>query len=61
MFGFGKQRVANPPSLEAVFVSEVGLVRADNQDNVLVSVDRGVFCVADGMGGGAGGAKAKCP
>ena len=58
MFGFGKQRVVSPPSLEAVFVSEVGLVRSDNQDNVLVSVDRGVFCVADGMGGGAEGAKA---
>ena len=35
-----------------------GLVRADNQDNVLVSVTHGVFCVADGMGGGAEGAKA---
>ena len=58
MFGFGKQRVASPHSIEAVFVSEVGLVRPDNQDNVFVSVDRGVFCVADGMGGGAEGAKA---
>jgi len=46
------------PQLGAVFVSETGLVRADNQDNVLVSLSRSVFCVADGMGGGAEGAKA---
>ncbi|MBR2838122.1 MAG: serine/threonine-protein phosphatase [Kiritimatiellae bacterium] len=58
MFGFGKKQPAIAPSLEAVFVSETGLVRADNQDNVLVSVAQGVFCVADGMGGGAEGAKA---
>ena len=59
MFGFGKRKQvkALPPS-EAVFVSETGLVRADNQDNVLVLPEQGVFCVADGMGGGAEGAKA---
>ena len=39
-------------------MSETGLVRTDNQDNVLVSVSHGVFGVADGMGGGAEGAKA---
>ena len=59
MFGFGrKAQTREPPRLEAVFVSETGLVRDDNQDNVLVSVGHGVFCVADGMGGGAEGAKA---
>lgn len=57
MFGFFKRKVTVKP-LEAVFVSEAGLVREDNQDNVLVSPHRGVFCVADGMGGGAEGAKA---
>lgn len=57
MFGFLKRKKIGPP-LEAVFVSETGLVRRDNQDNALVSVGRGVFCVADGMGGGAEGAKA---
>ena len=57
MFGFGK-KAEQPPTLDAVFVSETGLVRADNQDNVLVSVSHGVFGVADGMGGGAEGAKA---
>ena len=59
MFGFGrKAQTQEPPRLEAVFVSETGLLRDDNQDNVLVSVGHGVFCVADGMGGGAEGAKA---
>lgn len=57
MFGFGK-KAGQPPSLDAVYVSEMGLVRTDNQDNVLVSVSHGVFGVADGMGGGAEGAKA---
>ena len=57
MFGFGK-KAEQPPTLDAVFVSETGLVRADNQDNVLVSVSHGVLGVADGMGGGAEGAKA---
>ncbi|MBR3221842.1 MAG: serine/threonine-protein phosphatase [Kiritimatiellae bacterium] len=59
MFGFGKQRASvQEQTIDAVFVSETGLVRKDNQDNVLVSVAHGVFCVADGMGGGAEGAKA---
>lgn len=58
MFGFGKQNEAGGRKTDAVFVSETGLVRKDNQDNVLVSVQHGVFCVADGMGGGAEGAKA---
>ena len=57
MFGFGRGNVS-PPKLDAVFVSETGLVRKDNQDNVLASVNHGVFCVADGMGGGDEGAKA---
>ncbi|MCR5414917.1 MAG: protein phosphatase 2C domain-containing protein [Kiritimatiellae bacterium] len=38
--------------------SERGLVRADNQDNLLVCRERSLFCVADGMGGGQGGAEA---
>ena len=58
MFGLFARKKPVPPPLEAVFVSEAGLVRPDNQDNVLVSLGRGVFCVADGMGGGAEGAKA---
>jgi len=55
MFGFGKKK-----QLTAVCVtaSEQGLVRKDNQDNVFVDKARTVFCVADGMGGGAEGATA---
>jgi len=58
MLWFRSRQKTIPPQLDAVFVRETGLVRLDNQDNVLVSVNRGIFCVADGMGGGAEGAKA---
>jgi len=55
MFGFGRRK-----NLTAVCVtaSERGLVRRDNQDNVFVDEMKTVFCVADGMGGGAEGATA---
>jgi len=36
-------------------LSDVGLVRKDNEDNYLVSPERGLFVVADGMGGHVGG------
>ena len=39
-------------------VSACGLVRKENQDNVLSLPETGLFCVADGMGGGKGGALA---
>lgn len=35
-----------------------GLVRAENQDHYFADARGGLFCVADGMGGGQGGAKA---
>ena len=44
--------------LEFAAISECGLVRRDNQDHFAAHPDSGVFCVADGMGGGEGGAKA---
>ena len=37
---------------------ETGLVRSENQDSIHINVDRIAFCVADGMGGGQGGAEA---
>lgn len=58
MFGFGSQQKKDTPRLEAVFVCETGRVREENQDNVLVSLGRGVFCVADGIGGCRDGARA---
>lgn len=36
-------------------LSDVGLIRKDNEDNYLVSAERGLFVVADGMGGHVGG------
>ncbi len=36
-------------------LSDVGLTRKDNEDNYLVSAERGLFVVADGMGGHVGG------
>jgi len=38
--------------------NEKGLVRKENQDSVLCMEKSGVFAVADGMGGGSGGALA---
>ena len=43
---------------DCLSVSETGLVRKDNQDTVFVDTAKTVFCVADGMGGGAEGATA---
>lgn len=45
-------------SVECASVSDRGKVRPDNQDSLLVNRGRGAFCVADGMGGGEGGAEA---
>lgn len=44
--------------IACVSVSETGHVRKDNQDSFFVDAEKTVFCVADGMGGGAEGATA---
>lgn len=43
---------------ECALVCERGLVRKDNQDSVFVDARRGIFCLADGMGGGFEGGTA---
>ena len=61
LFGFGGKDRKDAADAEqrqtasSATVSEKGLVRADNQDHVFVDDGRGVYCVADGMGGGAEG------
>lgn len=55
MFGFGKIMKSKAAY---VTTSERGLVRKDNQDSLFVDAAKKVFCVADGMGGGAEGGTA---
>lgn len=44
--------------LESFGLSDVGLVRRENEDSSALVADRGLFVVADGMGGAAGGKQA---
>lgn len=52
MFGFLRKLFG----FEVASASDAGLVRSDNQDCLLVDNAQRVYCVADGMGGGEGGA-----
>jgi serine/threonine protein phosphatase PrpC len=41
--------------MQAFALTEIGKVRKDNEDSYMMSLERGLFSVADGMGGYAGG------
>ena len=59
MFGFLKRLFRRSPLVvETASLSACGPVRSENQDHIMVRRKRLTFCVADGMGGGEGGAKA---
>ena len=44
--------------LKSVKISDVGLVRTENEDHLFAGFLSGIYCVADGMGGGSEGSKA---
>jgi len=59
MWFFGDKGSATRPfAFEMATVTDAGLVRRENQDAYLALPVHGFFCVADGMGGGQGGALA---
>jgi len=58
-FKWIRRRFSRPSlAMSAASLSERGLVRRDNQDHLLVRRTARSYCVADGMGGGEGGAEA---
>jgi PPM family protein phosphatase len=50
-----KPAIIGLPMLEAFGQSDCGCVRPNNEDSYLVAADIGLYVVADGMGGAAGG------
>jgi serine/threonine protein phosphatase PrpC len=62
MLWFGRKKQtpsgAAPAPVRVATLSARGLVRRDNQDHFFVSDTARVYCVADGMGGGAEGGRA---
>ena len=61
MFGLRTASAENSgskPWIKVLRTSDTGLVRKENQDSLLVDSLFDVYCVADGMGGGAEGARA---
>ncbi len=53
--GPGDLEGAGPMHFTCAARTDVGIVRSSNEDNYLMLPDRGVFIVADGMGGHAAG------
>jgi protein phosphatase len=51
----GTRAVAHRLRIQAVALTDAGLVRANNEDAFVVAPDIGLFAVADGMGGAAAG------
>lgn len=49
---------SRPLGFDAATATDRGLVRAENQDAFVCAAEAGFLCVADGMGGGEGGALA---
>ncbi|HEX8960376.1 MAG TPA: protein phosphatase 2C domain-containing protein [Geobacteraceae bacterium] len=41
--------------MKASWISDIGKVREQNEDTVFTDTDKGIFLLADGMGGAAGG------
>jgi serine/threonine protein phosphatase PrpC len=59
LFKWIRRRFSRPSlHMSAASLSERGLVRRDNQDHIFVRRSARSYCVADGMGGGEGGAEA---
>lgn len=55
MFGFFSRKKLK---IDSRTICDRGLARGDNQDCVFEDAENGLFCVADGMGGGEAGAVA---
>ena len=55
---FGRAPSAGALTFESAAVTDCGLVRPENQDSYRILPGGTCFCVADGMGGGQGGALA---
>ena len=53
--GPGDLELTGPVHFTCAARTDVGIVRSGNEDNYLMLADRGVFIVADGMGGHAAG------